>query len=234
MIKVKGADFKTVLLTDIGDRVYYGQEKIFSDAQYTASKELKKSIESGKIIVLDNSPEINAGFIAPSQSTQLPTKEIRQDPDPALALVLEMVNTLTNKIGLIESKVANTTVSTPAVITDTNTDVVLGAVAQLQKKMEQMEESLSRTPSISSSIQESMNEVVTQVKGLIASGPGVTSQKSLGNSTIVEEVFIPSSKIVVEDMTNHVKLETKSLGQGNSMTNALTKLSKLNKPTGNK
>lgn len=232
MIKVKGADFKTVPLPDIGDRVYFGQEKVFSDAQYAASKDLKKSIESGKLLVLENSPESNAGFVAPVQVSQ--PSSSTPIPDPALALVVEMVNTLTQKISSIESKVTNVpAVSTPAV-TDVNTDAVLGAVAQLQQKMEQVEASINNSPSISASIQDSMKEVVSQVRGLVASGPGVTSQRVISGPSFVEEVFIPSSKIVVEDMANHVNLEARSLGQGNSMTNALSKLSQLNKPSGNK
>lgn len=234
MIKVKGADFKTVLLTDIGDRVYFGQEKVFSDAQYAASKELKKSIESGKLLVLENSPEVNAGFIAPAQVAPTVITAPPPTPDPALALVVEMVNTLTQKISSIESMVTNAPpIATPAV-TDANTDVVLGAVAQLQRKMEQVEASINNSPSISASIQDSMKEVVSQVRGLVASGPGVVSQKVVSGPAYVEEVFIPSSKIVVEDMSNHVNLEAKSLGQGNAMTNALSKLSQLNKPTGTK
>jgi hypothetical protein len=59
----------------------------------------------------------------------------------------------------------------------------------------------------------------------VASGPNLT-QRILDNSP-QGEIYVPSS-IKVDDMANNVKLETKNLGQGNAMNQALANLKALN------
>ena len=98
MIKVKGIDFKTVVLSDLNDRVYYGQERIYSDAQYALSKDLKKYIESGKLFVLENKPENSPNFVAPPQPA------VQAPSDDRLAVVLDLVNTLKDKMDNLETK----------------------------------------------------------------------------------------------------------------------------------
>lgn len=228
MIKVKGTDFKTVIVPDLHDRVYFGQERIYSDHQYASSKDLKKYIELGKLFVLEHVPENSPSFVAPPQATVLPAPAA----DDRLAIVLDLVNTLKDKMEGLETRasiVEQQPVSIPEVTGILSTDNVLAAVNALQQKMESIEKGMQTAPNMTQVIQDSFKEIATQVKGLVASGPGVTSQRSVSGSSSTLEVFIPSSKIVVEDMASHVNLETKSLGQGNAMTQALSKLSQLNK-----
>jgi hypothetical protein len=223
MIKVKGTSYRTIDIPELGDRVYFGQEKIFSDAQYASAPSLKKSIETGNLFLIEHSPEVSSGFIAPVMqvvpvTTPVPAIVIVDPPkDQSFDAIIQVVSDLKDHIVSLTDKV-----NTAEASKSTTSDQVL---QDLTAKMASIEDKLTSSPDLSKTIKDSFSTLQKQVNGLVASGPNLT-QRILDNSP-QGEIYVPSS-IKVDDMANNVKLETKNLGQGNAMNQALANLKALN------
>jgi len=226
MIKVRGIDFRTVELRDIADRVYYGQEKIFSDNQYNSSPELKKAIEAGKLFVMDHKVESYPGFKAPVQNPEVVQPAVPVD-DGKMDAILGVIRELSDKVAVIQQK-SGQEVMPPAATPATGTGVET-ALQSLAVQVAGIQEALKNKNDISSSVVEQLDRVEESVRGITVSGAGVRSVETKSSrSTVGEEVYVPSS-FQVDDMTNRVKLETKSLGQGGTVNSSLAKLRELNK-----
>jgi hypothetical protein len=57
MILVLGNSAKRIELRDLGDTVYYKQQKSFNDSDYARSNDLKREINAGRLIVLKNTKD---------------------------------------------------------------------------------------------------------------------------------------------------------------------------------
>lgn len=213
MIHVKGADYKTVELSDIQDKIYYGQEKIFSEAQYNSSDQLQRAIRQGKVIVVSRKREEHINHEVPTlyEEVKLPAVEVPKNEatEPPVEELKNAVKVLTEELkSLKESKP-----------TDTNLDITK-TLQVLVSKIDSMQQ---LTPP--EETRKMLESIQNTVRGLSVSGPGVKAEliSSVKND---QEVFIPST-LRVEDMTNNITLEQKNLGQGNDVNASLQKLKQI-------
>lgn len=58
MIYVFGNSHERVTIKDLGDVIYYRQKKQYSEQEFQKSRDLQREIEQGRIIKLDQQPEI--------------------------------------------------------------------------------------------------------------------------------------------------------------------------------
>lgn len=225
MVKIKGTDFKTVELPDLKDRVYFGQEKVFSGKQYAMSNDLSDAIKSGKLLVLEHIEEGDPHFIAPPKSiikeiVAEPAKEVT--PDPGLASVMESIKILNEQIAGISKKLNSK--STPTEMASSQESELRGAVKGLFNKMEDIQKSLDNKETLDVAAQ--LSRVEDAVKGLKVTGNNIRSVEP--NIIDEGEAYVPSS-FNVSDMANNLSLKTKKLSGGGSMNDALNKLKNLKK-----
>lgn len=220
MIKVKGASYRTVILEDIQDRVYFGQEKVFSDHQYSSSPLLKRSIEKGDLILLENKPDYDPHYKAPPITT--PAKEEKNEE---MGELVSSVMKLSDEVASIKSKIGGNSEPTPQVEDETQKGIykfmeqMAIQIAGLQDKMDDR---------VNSEVRDQLNRVEEVVSKIRIDGPGIRySEPKVIGSDSDEEPFIPSSGFKVDDMANNISLETKSIGQGSSINNSLAKLKAL-------
>jgi len=60
MIRVLGNSSERVPIKDLNDCIYYKQQKEYSDTEYASSKDLKKALETGRIVKLEQVPSPRA------------------------------------------------------------------------------------------------------------------------------------------------------------------------------
>jgi len=109
-------------------------------------------------------------------------------------------------------------------------DEMLNIMSKLVGKVEslstQVESSKSVSPSAdNSALEESLKDISNKISGLNVSGPGIASTGKVDNNRDPGSVYIPDIK--VDDLSNNVKLESRSLGQGGSVSAATAALKKL-------
>jgi hypothetical protein len=214
MIKVIGIDYRTVALPDLSDRVYYGQFKTFTKNQVISSDSLKIAISQKRLSIEESSEEI-------LQILKQPIAKPYKEP----IVVSEKPK---------ETEVVSTEKSIPVKEETTPVEIVLPSKDQgtinllneLVTKVTNLEASVSNqgTKTVNA-VQESISRVEKTVSGLSISGQGVTPVNASSHPPkgYKEEVFVPSS-INVTDVTNNLRLETKQIGQGDSVRNSLSKL----------
>lgn len=216
-------------LKDIADRVYYGQEKIFSDNQYASSPDLKKAIESGKLVVVEHKLESYPSFKAPSQTIMEAPEQVAPTPDPRMDTVLEVIKDLNEKITQIQ-KSSGQEVHAPRVDMGNAPSSVESAIQSLAIQVAGVQDYLKNRNDISSAVAEQLSRVEESVRGITVSGQGVKTVSTPGTqkSDYTEEVYVPSS-FRVDDMANNIKLETKNIGLGGAVNSSLSKLRELKK-----
>jgi len=64
MVRVLGASYERIEIKDLGDVIYYQQQKEYTDQQFRSSKDLKKELDSGRIIKIK---EISAPSVSISE-----------------------------------------------------------------------------------------------------------------------------------------------------------------------
>lgn len=218
MIKVKGTDFRTVDLKDIRDRVYFGQEKVFSQSQLDTSKDLQRAIKDGKVQVLSQESQVSPNFSIPeSRPEPVVVEKIVEAPAPPPNQKLEdlmgMVADLAKQVDKLTGEKSKPPVPSLG---------VEAAIAGLAKQIAEIKESVNKSGNIS----QKLERVEKSISKLTVSGPGVRLMPPSGSSQTEEEVFVPSS-FQVTDMSNNVRLESKNLGQGGTVNEALAKLKAL-------
>jgi hypothetical protein len=215
MVKVKGIDYKTVLLADIGDRVFFGQTKFVTQEQFDASADLRKAIAQKRVVVLEEGVE-GAAFPVYKPFTPPAQDPAPQESTPTVSQEVEGLRKAVEDLSDKMEGVKSTPVS-PALTEDMLHQIaeVVGAAIKSQG---------TETARV---VQESFSKVEKKVSGLTVSGPSIskviTDNDSGGEH---QEVYIPSV-LSVTDMTSGLNLETKVVGQGDSVQNALSKLRSL-------
>lgn len=67
MIRVLGNSSERVPIKDLNDCIYYKQQKEYSDTEYASSKDLRKALEAGKIVKLEQVPSPRASVDSQGQ-----------------------------------------------------------------------------------------------------------------------------------------------------------------------
>ena len=227
MIKVRGSDPETVDLRDLGDKVYYGQEKVFSESQYSRSVDLKRELQKGRLTVIERREEASADFKIPVHQSapketvvkEVVVKEVKTS-DPLIELLLKKVsdletglknkqevkqepkseisNDILNQILLAIKSAPVSTVATQ----DSGLDAIKGHLEKLSSKIEDL--SLSSSESTSGKNKEITQEAIDKR---------------------MDEVYIPN--VTVHDSNTNVNLEVRVINKEESMADILAKLKKL-------
>jgi ElaB/YqjD/DUF883 family membrane-anchored ribosome-binding protein len=223
MIKVKGIDYKTVDLPDLGDRIFFGQTKLFTVEQVAASADLNNALKNGKVVLLSESSKVplySPKVITPKEVTPVPVVESTTDKD--VEELKGKLQEMSAKLEAVELKA--TAVAPVAEEVPNQTSELLG---KLNDAMAIIQQSLTaQKDETVKAVQESAARMEKTVSGLSIAGPGVGRVTQRDNSTSTDEIYIPST-LSVTDMTNHITLETKNVGQGDNVRNSLNKLRSL-------
>jgi hypothetical protein len=208
-IKVKGLSYAPVLLTEVKDTVYFGQTKVFSDFQRAVCPSLQAAIDAGRLAVLDETPlEVQTSFV-PAEPIPAPREAVADvDHMP----VAECAPQPEVNVEDMARRVA---------------DLVLASMPAQAAQVAPVP-----APVADKAALEAIDRLANKIDGLVVSGVGVTTTTVLegreGRAKSVDEVFVPS--IRVDDMSNHVTLEARSIGQGTSVNAAVAALRNIKKP----
>ena len=130
MLKVRGASYRPIHLSELNDNVFYGQDKVYSELQFSKCPQLGKEIERGTILLIERVPEANAGYIAPIAVSSPPSTldvtpawyhdlvdkiEAKADPAPLPPPAPDMsalLRTLVDKVETLTARVESAPVAT--------------------------------------------------------------------------------------------------------------------------
>jgi len=217
MILVLGNDPHKVDLPDLGDVVYFKQQKLFSDSQVAQSSDLRLAIKSGKLTVLQKYGNGSQSFEAPS-STNVPPRN-----DSKIDLLLQ-------KLEALEKSVAD---SRPSVQPDASVvDILLERISKLEERIAELSKVGGTDPSLAEAVRQLAERVDSGVKDTaildrLESILSKTGESSPGViSTMPEDVYVPT--ITVEDANSHIKLDVRQVETSTSDLDAsLAALKKL-------
>ena len=242
MFLVLGNSATKIDLKDLGDVVYYKQQKTFSDSDYARSLDLQREIKSGRLLVLKQDQEA-----VPANSGQLPVriypvpKEVAPVPAPAPVLVPEPI--IIEREVIVEKQVPSS---------DNNRlDLLLEKIIGLERRlneaggtdketllasfMDSVEAKLNNRPMAEPApaapkSDDDLNSKIDMLISIVQSGSFGGTQKSGVNVNdytpkSVDEVYVPSIK--VEDANAHINLKTRVIETGNQVSNALDALKAL-------
>src|SRR6056297_2881115 len=145
MIRVIGASPEKIELPELNDRIYYKQEKSYSELDYQRCPTLRRAIDKGYVLILERSQE-NKEYGAPPVShvkPQVPNSPPTQEteyPKPILGseskentLSAEKIDLLLNKISALEEKIE---VESGRIIVDsTPLNIILNRLKELEDKV---------------------------------------------------------------------------------------------------
>lgn len=217
MILVIGNDPNKVEVTDLGDVVYYKQQKIYSEAQYARSADLKRAEKSGRITVLQKYGDVDGDLILPSSSGVQRAKpqdtskiDLVLEKMAALELSLKSAPTqgtsdqdaLLERIGKIEERLSG-------ISGDSCNEGVLEAVRQLAEKVESSTKDTS---------------ILDRLESILK---GATDSKSSSRlePTRPEDVYVPN--VSVEDGNTHIKLDVRTVEGASDIDDSLKALKDL-------
>jgi hypothetical protein len=199
MILAIGNDPQRVDLMDIGDVIYYKQQKFFSDAQLARSNDLRRAIKAGKITVLQKYGNVDQEFVIDSQA---PYKAVSKETSK-IDLVLE-------KLAALE-KSAKSPAADGAVV-----DILLERIAKIEQRIAGLS-----GPSVDASLADSLKQIAeksgssskdTAILDRLESildrmGSGGSSASAPEEPLRPEEVYVPT--VSVEDGNTHIKLDVR-------------------------
>jgi len=256
MIRLKSASYDPVVIPELEDTIYYNQEKSYTESQYATAPTLRTEIRKGRLVVLERTGDSNASNPAPAPQSNTKPEPVRApierptpQPKPSVGDdseykdLLEQINNLTSAVTSLKEKNDSLTAEpiTKETIIEKAPEQDPQVLAMMQAMMEKMtdlssqvEESKKANPSSSSnaSLEKGLADISKKISGLSISGPGVQGQPNIDNNRDPNSIYIPSIK--VDDLSNNVKLESKNLGQGGKVNDALAALNKLKKKPDNK
>lgn len=220
MILVIGNDPNKVEVNDLGDVIYYKQQKIYSNAQYVRSNDLKRAEKAGRITILQRYGDIDGEVDLPITSTA-PRRQV-QDTSK-LDLVLERMTALESS--LRES-------SGPKTDQDV-VDALLGRIGRLEERISSLSGS-----GASESLQESLRQLAEKVESStkdtaildrlesILDRAGDGQESGSKEPTRPEDVYVPN--VSVEDANTHIKLDVRAVeGSTSDLDASLAALKKL-------
>jgi hypothetical protein len=232
MIKVAGAVAEIVPLPDLNDRVFYKQEKTFSEAQYHKSFDLQREIQRGRLRVLARTSEKFSEYKTPD-SVDIPEAPGATGTHPSVD-----VHALITHIQNLEMKISEQQAQpgpTPAEATESP------LILKLLEKIEALEGRLSHTTQADNgelleamkrlegrvTSSESTN-IMKKLEDLVTRAPTMTGTVQKDNRTIKEieqDIYIPNIKI--EDGSSHIKLKTRTVEKSSSVDAAAEALKRL-------
>ena len=228
MVKVRGADPETINLPDINDRVYYGQEKIFSESQYARSQDLKREIKKGRLLLVERQEETFADFKIPESANvpQPPAPIIITQQDPkednagALKDLHGKMDTLFNKVEELQTGLKN---QKPEEVKsqEINPNLIEQLLAAIQDAS-----SKNNSDSHMGEIKSRLENLSEKLGNLSTASPSKNQEITDENiAKRMEEIYVPS--VTVEDTKNNVNLEIRVVDQKDSVQDSLDKLRKL-------
>ena len=236
MIKIIGSSHKKVVLRDLGDVVYYKQQKVFTDSEYKKSNDLKDHIKSGELVIVeqvtDRPPAYNGSSIDFSPAPQIAPKE-KEDPN---------LKVLVDKIQSLERVLKDTPKEPAPVQNNDNSEVVKflsSRIKELEDKLSEKSNSdinqdlIDTIKNIEKRLDSKNKEnetddifgrIETILKNMQVSGPGIR-QSVVVPERRVEDVYVPT--VSVEDANSHIKLNVRTIEKSDSVQDSLRKLKEL-------
>lgn len=229
-VKVRGMTYRPVLLEDLKDAVYFGQMRVFSDQQAAGSNDLRSAIANGSLSVVD-SMAVSREFrpmtcpnLTPPTSATIPEAPSQRQAASAItkAALRSDPETIDAPPEKEPSAVAPTAKAEPTPIP-----------TQTSTADKQVEDHAGLSVVI-----KAIEDVGRKLDAMSVSGPGVYAQAVLpvaseraGGPPSIDGMYIPD--IRVDDMSNHISLEARSLGQGGKVNSAIAALRGLRKKNNN-
>lgn len=215
-VKVRGMTYKPVVLEDLKDAVYFGQVRVFSDAQLSGSSALKAAIANGSLTTMDMStssrefrplsvPNLTPTAVTPGLTQAAPAAQA----EPTL---------------MPKSKAPDEAPASPTQKSEAPPEP-LGSTCQQEQALLQADQLAAVVKAVES--------VGRKLDAMVVTGPGVFAQASLPMESTraqvgrAEDIYIPD--IRVDDMSNHISLESRNLGQGGKVNSAIAALKGLQK-----
>ena len=213
-IKIKGMAFRPVQLPELRDAVFFGQTKVYDDVQRSTCPSLQSAIKAGLLAVLEETP-LSIPMVSPiALTTPQPLYRAPASAVPAPVPAPEVVQAVTVQTPPSVSAVDMDAMA--ARVVEAVTANVVAAMAAQQNK------GVATQPPVDNGTAQALTALSRKIDGLSVSGTGVSQQSTLDRATSVDDVFVPT--ICVDDMANHVQLETRNLGQGGQVNSALAAL----------
>lgn len=216
MILVLGNDPRRVDLPDLGDVVYFKQQKFFSDAQCARSADLNKAIKSGKLTVLQRYGNVDQEFVIPASVTKPHGRN-----DDKLDVLLE-------KLGNLEKSLASTQQpqTDRAVV-----DALIERISNLEQRISDLTKA-SGDSSLSESLKKLSERMESGIKDtsildrLESILDKVESRKADKPTERPEDVYVPT--VSVEDGNTHIKLDVRPVSSSaNDIDASLAALKKM-------
>jgi hypothetical protein len=221
MFYIIGNSPKKVELKDLNDCVYYKQQKVYTDAQYESSVDLKRAIERKILIVLKKSEDTTGSFDiqTPIISSEIKSPESVSSPE---------IEVLLGKIRDLEAIVKNqSNISLPSTQNNDALAIILDRLEKLEKNPTSIDLSIIQDALKSIEVRMQNNKgdgILEKLEGII-NRSGVKAAPIQEDTRRVEDVYIPN--IRVEDANSHIKLEVRTIDSGDSVSDSLKKLKEL-------
>jgi hypothetical protein len=226
MFLVIGNTPQRVELKDLGDYVYYKQQKVFTEAQYIRSQDLQREIQKGSLSVLKRTAEASGSFEIPSVSfgTQDKTSAVES---PKLDALMERIQSLeasikaksdtiqapqVDALKAIEEKISKLETSAPVIQGSSGPDLsfLYDAIKGLEARIEKGTGS---------------DALIARLEGILNRAPTAAAPVRPKEETRPEDVYIPN--VTVEDANTHIKLNVRTIDSGDSVSDSLKKLKEL-------
>ncbi len=227
MILVIGNTPKRVELKDLDDSVYYKQQKVFSEAEYAKSSDLKRELKKGALTILKRVAEKNGSFDLPDaipfSNETVPRRAASDVSD--MGTVLERIDALEKSLtekgapptqdGIL-SEIAAKIVNLEKKLSERPAEDASGvtnAIKRLEEKIEGNQKS---------------NDVVDRLESLLSqiqAGRQYSTREEGVEST--DEVYVPN--VSVEDVNSQIKLDVRTVEKSDTINDSLRKLRELKK-----
>lgn len=221
MYIIIGNSPKRVELKDLGDCVYYKQQKVFTDRQYEKSNDLKSAIERKDLLILRKIEEIKDTSDYPVEVTTGVSLDPTSDISSKIDILLEKIYKLEK---IVESK-------TPQ---DVNLfSDLLSRIEKIEKNLTNIDFSsfkkalMEKKEDINSNkdIESITKEIIDRLENVITQKIDGTKNDNKELEQKSEEVYVPN--IIVEDANSNIKLEVRTIENSDNISESLKKLKEL-------
>jgi hypothetical protein len=212
MLKVRGSSYRPLFLPELGDTVFLGQVKTFTEEKLAQSPTLQDAVNTGKVVVLDRTGTLT--------TTPPPLPRIVPVTVAAALQVFADPPRVGSQVAPVDSCENNA--PKPPSASDLLLASLVDKVTLLAKTLE--DKHAQEAVGVSSNeLADKLADIATRIDGMRVSGPGVQENHVLSNGASKDSIFVPSA-IKVDDLTNNISLSTRSLGQGGSVNEAVAAL----------
>jgi len=247
MLKVLGASPEKIELPELGDRIYYKQEKTFSELEYKKSHTLRHAIDVGSVIVLERVCENKEYGIPPVSEINIPVAiPDSAYPPPTLgggkntsavksldsSISENKLDLLLKKISDLEGRIDND--SGKIIVDSTPLNIILDRLKELEKKISTGTASTSDEDHIIKtlkSLEDKINkgsvndDLVKRLEETISRAGTVNSKSGEIESGPSMEMYVPN--VTVEDANSHINLKVRTIEKSDDLNSSLDALRKL-------